>query len=129
MRKFWIASSILILTAFLLAGCSTATSTTAPAAATSVPAAPAATVPPPAVSNPTVAAPAASTSAGSTSAVDVKALLEDRCTRCHSLNRVVNHKGTADEWTRVVDSMMKRGAVLSTDEKTALIQYLAETYK
>jgi hypothetical protein len=35
----------------------------------------------------------------------------------------------ADGWTQIVDSMIARGAVLTADERTALIAYLAATYK
>jgi cytochrome c5 len=76
-------------------------------------------------------APAATTASGtsSTTAIDGKTLLNTRCISCHTLAKVVNAKGTADQWKRQVDQMVQRGAVLSSDEETVLVQYLAANFK
>jgi hypothetical protein len=63
------------------------------------------------------------------SAIDAAALLEARCTNCHSLSRVTGARYTQEQWQQVVTSMIKRGAVLNSQEETALVAYLAETYK
>jgi len=59
---------------------------------------------------------------------DGAALLQERCTKCHSLDRVEAAKKTADEWKATVERMVGKGAQLSAAEQEALIQYLSETY-
>ena len=67
------------------------------------------------------------TTSGSTD-LDGKSLVETRCTECHSLNRVTSFSGSIDDWTKIVDDMVKKGADLNDAEKEAVINYLAETY-
>lgn len=67
-------------------------------------------------------------SSGSTS-LDGKSILEAKCQSCHGLAVVYGQQQGADGWTQIVDSMIARGAVLTADERTALIAYLAATYK
>ncbi|MGD1992274.1 MAG: hypothetical protein PVI59_03690 [Anaerolineae bacterium] len=55
-------------------------------------------------------------------------LLEDRCTGCHSLDRVRNSERTRAEWEDVVEWMMTYGVELTDQEKEILVDYLAETY-
>jgi len=125
MRKVGALFIFLILLATLVVGCSstqtgvTATPAIAPTAAGSVPATmPAATA---SVTNPT---------GGSTAAIaDGKTLLETRCTACHTLARVVTVKASAAQWKQTVDMMIQRGAVLTPDEETVLVQYLADNFK
>jgi cytochrome c5 len=59
---------------------------------------------------------------------DGKTLLEQRCTKCHSLDRVTSAHKTSDEWKTTVTRMVGKGAELTTDEQTALIEYLAKAY-
>ena len=61
-------------------------------------------------------------------AVDGKVLLESVCTACHTLARVQDQKRTLMEWRGTVERMMARGADLSDDDASALIDYLAKTY-
>lgn len=61
-------------------------------------------------------------------AFDGEAMLQDRCTRCHSLSRVMGASKTAEAWRTTVERMVQYGAVLSAEELDALVQYLAETY-
>lgn len=56
------------------------------------------------------------------------ALLNDRCTECHTLDRVENASMTRDEWSATVEDMIERGAALNDQEKEVLVDYLAETY-
>jgi hypothetical protein len=103
MRIFKVSIIVLVLvlmTAVLLAACST----------------PAAT-PTTAPSNP------------NTSGIDPVKLLNDRCTACHTLDRVKTAHHTADQWSQTVTRMIGKGAQLNADEKAALITYLANTYK
>jgi hypothetical protein len=70
----------------------------------------------------------ASSSSGS-SASNGQALMQDRCTVCHSLTRVVSAGKTADQWKVTVDRMINQGAQLTPQEEQTLIDYLAQNYK
>ncbi len=59
---------------------------------------------------------------------DGAALLRDRCSTCHALNRVQETRKSRDEWERTVDRMIRRGAQLNPEERDALIAYLAQEY-
>jgi hypothetical protein len=61
-------------------------------------------------------------------AIDGETLLQERCTVCHTLDRVMRAGHSALGWEQTVDRMMKRGAELNDEERTALIDYLAQTY-
>lgn len=65
----------------------------------------------------------------SATALDGATLLQERCTVCHSLDKVTREKETSDGWTSIVDEMIGKGAKLSAEEKAILIDFLAETYK
>ena len=58
-----------------------------------------------------------------------KTLLEERCASCHTIEKTTLRTGSAAEWDNIVTDMIKRGANLTEDEKTVLVQYLAATYK
>jgi cytochrome c5 len=60
--------------------------------------------------------------------LDGKALVEERCTKCHDLETVTGTSKTKEEWKTTVERMVSKGADLSTEEQTAVIEYLAETY-
>lgn len=61
-------------------------------------------------------------------AIDGETLLEERCSECHSLTRVTNQEMTRAEWEQTVTRMVEMGAQLSDEEKTVLVDYLAENY-
>ena len=61
-------------------------------------------------------------------AVDGATLLETRCSTCHGVDRATNLTKTADEWEQTVTRMVGNGAQLTDDEKTVLVEYLAENY-
>jgi hypothetical protein len=63
-----------------------------------------------------------------TSAIDAAQLLETRCSVCHSVDRVKQAQKTQAEWETTVNNMIKKGAQLSEEEKSALLDYLAKTY-
>ena len=76
------------------------------------------------------AAPASSggsVSGGSASAG--QSLMQDRCSVCHSLDRVTSAHKTAGAWKITVDRMISNGAQLTTQEEQTLINYLAQNYK
>ena len=61
-------------------------------------------------------------------ALDGQALVQERCTECHSLGRVERAGKTEAGWKANVERMVKKGTQLSQKEQIAVIQYLAETY-
>jgi len=124
-------SILLLLMVFLLAACGSpapvivptdvpqplaANSTTAPAEPTVQP-----TTPPvePAV-EPTIP-PAAPF-------IDGAALLEDRCSVCHSANKAKQAPRSKSDWEKNVNRMIDKGAQLNEAEKQALVEYLSQTY-
>ena len=61
-------------------------------------------------------------------ALDANALIDERCTVCHTRDRIDNKKaGGADRaaWEQTVDRMMGRGAQLSPEEREAVLSFLA----
>lgn len=56
-------------------------------------------------------------------------LPQDRCSVCHSADRVTAAHKTADQWTITVERMVARGAQLNAQEQQTLIAYLAANYK
>ncbi|NPV85598.1 MAG: hypothetical protein HPY45_06265 [Anaerolineae bacterium] len=60
--------------------------------------------------------------------VNVQQLAEERCSACHSFDRVKAAKKSADEWAATVKRMVKKGAQLSETEQELVIKYLSETY-
>jgi cytochrome c5 len=72
---------------------------------------------------PTLSAPTA------TSAVmDGKALLQDRCNVCHSLDYIYSSRGTRDQWAQLVAIMISNGAMLNQQEEQILVDYLAKNF-
>jgi cytochrome c5 len=59
---------------------------------------------------------------------DGAALLEERCTVCHGLERTTQAQKTAEEWEQTVMRMVGKGAQLAEDEQATLIEYLTATY-
>jgi cytochrome c5 len=55
---------------------------------------------------------------------DGKALLEERCTVCHNLDRVHAEKTDEAGWNTILDDMVSFGAKLDSAERTTLIAYL-----
>ena len=61
-------------------------------------------------------------------AADGAALLEERCTACHGLDRTTSARKNREEWERTVIRMVSKGAELDDEEQEILITYLTETY-
>jgi len=57
-----------------------------------------------------------------------QALLQERCTVCHNLNRITMMHGDTQQWKGLVDQMISRGAQLNSTEEQTLVDYLAQTY-
>ncbi len=60
---------------------------------------------------------------------DGQTLMQQRCSVCHSLDRVTSAHKTADQWTATVERMVSHGAQLNAQEQQTLIAYLAANYK
>lgn len=58
-------------------------------------------------------------------ALDGNALIDERCTVCHSRERIDQAQKTPEEWAATVDRMIGNGAQLSPEERQAVIDYLA----
>ena len=57
-----------------------------------------------------------------------EALLEARCSTCHSADRSKQATKTRDEWDQTVSRMIDKGAQLTEAEKAVLVDYLTEMY-
>lgn len=57
-----------------------------------------------------------------------QALVQERCTGCHGLDRVTSVRKTRAEWTETVARMISKGARLNTTEQNTVIEYLTKTY-
>ena len=62
-------------------------------------------------------------------AEDGAELLDQRCSVCHPSARPKGVKKSAEQWEATVTRMMGKGAKLSADEKTTLVEHLTKTYK
>jgi cytochrome c5 len=58
-----------------------------------------------------------------------QALMQERCSVCHSVTRVTSAHKTADQWKATVERMINHGAQLSAQEEQTLVDYLAQNYK
>lgn len=72
--------------------------------------------------------PAMELDASSDAMLDGKALLEQRCVQCHTLDRVEKASISAEEWGVNVRRMVSKGAELTLSEQDMLIEYLSITY-
>jgi len=68
------------------------------------------------------------TQASAPAAPDGATLLQERCSVCHSSDMSTHPGKTRDSWDRTVSLMIGKGAKLTDDEKTVLVDYLAATF-
>ena len=59
---------------------------------------------------------------------DGAALLQERCSVCHNVDKVTAERNTGDAWERTVTEMIGKGAQLTDAEKATLVEYLAADY-
>lgn len=71
---------------------------------------------------------AATEASGEAAALDGEALVQERCTVCHTAERIDNASKTAEEWASTVDRMIGYGAQLNDAERQAVIDYLAQAH-
>lgn len=57
---------------------------------------------------------------------DPKALVELKCSMCHSLDRVWSVDYERAQWVDTVDRMKRNGLVITDEEYTTIVDYLAE---
>jgi mono/diheme cytochrome c family protein len=57
-----------------------------------------------------------------------KELVESRCIACHDLERIATAKRTKDDWDRIVNNMVTRGATATPDEVRTILSYLAAQF-
>ena len=70
-----------------------------------------------------------SKSVGNNATLDGQAIMQERCSVCHSINRVTSAHHTAAQWQNTVNRMINHGAKLAPQEKQVLIDYLAQNFK
>jgi len=135
-------TAVIVVAAMLLAGCPQKTSTEATKTETTVqPAAP----PAPAGAETKTAEPAALPTAeeeGETKTAetaeaaptgDVAALVQDRCTQCHGIDKVEKEKADAEGWAKIVGEMQRNAEKMKktpiTDEEAKqIVDHILATY-
>jgi cytoskeletal protein RodZ len=55
---------------------------------------------------------------------DIEALIIDRCSECHSVDRTFNADKTEDGWASTIDRMVEYGATVNEEEKQLMIEWL-----
>lgn len=55
-----------------------------------------------------------------------KALVMEACTRCHSIDLVLEQPRSPDEWLQIVSMMVGSGMALTDDEYLRVVTYLSE---
>ena len=63
-----------------------------------------------------------------TGAANGETLVNEKCARCHSLDRIQGARKSAAEWEATVSRMQGNGLRVTDAEKTAIVDYLAATY-
>jgi len=53
-----------------------------------------------------------------------KAMVDNACSKCHSLKRVESALKNAAEWETTLDRMIKKGAKVKPEEREAVLKYL-----
>ena len=71
---------------------------------------------------------ATSTTPVTISSLDGATLVLERCSVCHPLTRIESAKRTSAEWTKIVETVIRRGAKLDTHEQTLVVDYLATNF-
>jgi hypothetical protein len=65
---------------------------------------------------------------GGTSSLDGATLVQERCTKCHLLSRVEQSNHTAAQWKTIVNTMISRGAQLTPEEESVVVNYLTANF-
>lgn len=62
---------------------------------------------------------------GDASEMDGDALVDARCTECHSRVRIDSAVKNRDEWATTVERMRRNGADMTDEERDAIVEYLS----
>src|ERR1700733_10113252 len=57
-----------------------------------------------------------------------KEIVQSACTKCHTLERIVNSGYTHDGWQLMVNQMISNGAKLTPENTPILVDYLAKSF-
>jgi Quinohemoprotein amine dehydrogenase A, alpha subunit, haem binding len=63
-----------------------------------------------------------------TGAASGEALVNEKCTRCHSLDRIQGARKSPEDWQATVSRMQGNGLKVTDAEKATIVDYLAATY-
>ena len=55
---------------------------------------------------------------------EFRKLVQVKCTSCHMAGQVASQRGTASQWSQIVESMILRGAEVSDTEFDQIVSYL-----
>ena len=55
---------------------------------------------------------------------EAELLIDERCSQCHSASRVYAENYTQEEWSDVFDDMIAKGADVTEEEKSLMIDWL-----
>lgn len=55
---------------------------------------------------------------------EMQALVDEKCSECHSVDKVYNNSYSESRWSTVFDSMIAKGAQVSDEEKAQMIAWL-----
>lgn len=66
--------------------------------------------------------------AASEEKVDAIKLFERKCSICHSTDRPKSKRKTMKEWKKTVNRMNQYADILTREEETLIIKYLAQNY-
>jgi mono/diheme cytochrome c family protein len=119
-------SALILVVVLFLAACASPATTVPSAERSQIPPSMAA---PTEVPPPTLAKPVGSTTEVQPAAnSDGAALLDQRCSACHSPDRAKQAPRSKSDWEKTVTRMIGKGAQLNDAEKQTLVDYLAQTY-
>lgn len=57
-----------------------------------------------------------------------KETLENTCTECHGLDRILTKLRKTEEWRAVTVRMREKGATMTDDELKTLVDYLSQNF-
>lgn len=55
-------------------------------------------------------------------------LVRKKCSLCHDLDHITGIRQTREEWTDTVRIMIKRGAPITSEEESVIIEYCTKYY-
>jgi hypothetical protein len=71
---------------------------------------------------------ASTSTVSATSSINGATLVQERCTKCHSITRVERSRYTAAQWETIVNTMISKGAEVTPEEEPVIVNYLATNF-